>query len=213
MQDLETAHCHIRLAASTINLHSPYDVQLAMTALTEIRETIARFKTEPAGQMDLGQLTRAGVNPRHARTLIRRAENEWDDGVPADHQDEILRALSSLCPTSTRREEIYDTAATEVVGYTRATSPEQTWRFTRDLVQEENQRLATDPIHARAQRRFTLQKPDEHGGAKFSGYVTPEIGALLQALMDQTFSTTPKNEGDLRTVAQRQHDAFAEVVE
>lgn len=213
MNDLELAHCHITLAATKIDPYNHIAMSETMAQLQQLREDIARFETSLASHLDLSDLTGAGVNPRHARVLLKRAESTWEEGVEAEHQDEILRALSSLSPSSERGDEIYNQAATEVLRYNRPTSPEQTWRFTRDLVAAENLRLATDPLQARAQRRFTLHKPDEHGGAKFSGYTTPEIGALLQSLMDQAFSTTSNEEGDLRTVRQRQHDAFAEVVQ
>lgn len=212
MKDLELARCHLILAADTIDPHNPTTAIQAMSQLHQLREDIARLETELAAHLDICSLGEAGVNPRYARVLLRRAEHEWEDGVEVEHQDEILRALSSLSPGSDRGPEIYREVADEVRGYTRPTSPEQTWRLTRDLVHQENLRLATDPLHARTQRRFTLHAPDEHGGAKFSGYATPETSALLQALMDQAFSTTPNDDGDLRTVAQRQHDAFATVV-
>lgn len=213
MQNLELARLSISTAADTIDTTRPFELQTAMQQLEAIREAVARLETELAGFMDLPSLTRSGIDPRHARALLRRADSRWEEDVPVDHQDEILRALTSLSPASERGDEIYDHVATEVQEYNRPTSPDLTWKLTRDLVAQENQRLATDPLQARTQRRFTLGKPDEHGGAKFSGYTTPEVGALLQSLMDQAFSTTPNDDGDLRTIAQRKHDAFAEVVQ
>lgn len=212
MDFLQLVQQQLSYASAAIDTTKPFELEAAMSSLVDIREALARLETELTSHMDLPSLTRAGVNPRHARLLLRRSENNWEEGVPADHQDEILRALTQLSPASERGDEIYQKAAEEVLGYNRPTSPEQTWKHARELVVEENQRLATDPLHARVQRRFRLGKPDEHGGAKFSGYTTPEVGALLEALIDQAFSTTPNEDGDLRTIDQRRHDAFAEVV-
>lgn len=213
MQLLREIHSQLSYAGITIDTTRPFELEAAMSALNAIRETLARLETEFASHMDLQALTRAGLNPRHARTLLRRADSRWEEEVPVDHQDEILRALTQLSPASERGEEIYQQAAAEVLGYNRPTSPEQTWKHARELVVQENQRLSTDPLQARVQRRFTLGAPDEHGGAKFSGYTTPETGALLEALMNQAFSTTTNEDGDYRTVTQRQHDAFAEVIQ
>ncbi|MEJ5928120.1 DUF222 domain-containing protein [Corynebacterium sp. H128] len=212
MNELKVAHYRLRVAAENIDMSRPFDVESAMSEVSALKEFLARFETNLAANMTPKSLHECNVNPREARTLIRRASSFWDDDVPVAHQDEILRALSNLSPDSKRREEIYDAAAQEVRNYNRPTHPDQTWKFTRDQVLAENQRLAKDPLQARAQRRFTLHAPDEDGGAKFSGYVTPEIGALLQSMLDQSFGATPKDGDETRTIRQRQHDAFARVV-
>ncbi|MDU0478135.1 HNH endonuclease signature motif containing protein [Staphylococcus chromogenes] len=179
--------------------------------LLEIKELVARLETELARGREVYELEEAGASRTAARRMERRASFAWRDDVPVEPQDLILSALEKLSGASKRREEIYELAADAAQN----SSPRQTHEYVKRLVREENQRLAKDPHEAFRQRRFTMRNQDEYGGCTFYGYAPPATAALLKALLDRSFHVEqPADvpETDLRTIPQRQLDAFTQIL-
>ncbi|AKK02918.1 HNH endonuclease signature motif containing protein [Corynebacterium epidermidicanis] len=177
--------------------------------LVEIKELIGRLETEMARDRERFELEESGASAGTARKIIRRTNNRWDEGVLVEQQDAILAALEKLSSSSPRREEIYAEAATAAL----ESSVKQTHEFAKKLVREENERLAKDPFEAERQRRFQLRSQDEHGGCAFSGYAPAATAALLKSLMDRAFRSDNEEVGENRTIAQRNFDAFALMLE
>ncbi|MDU0479397.1 DUF222 domain-containing protein [Staphylococcus chromogenes] len=173
-----------------------------------LKEEIARLETELAKPFESREVARFGCSRGTAQTIVRRASYPWADGVSVEHQDIILAALENLSASSTKRQEIYNQAADAA----QKSSPWQTAKFVRALVREENQRLANDPLEAYRQRRFAMRVQDEHGGVQISGYLPPAEAALLQSMMDVAFGSGSTGENDLRTVQQRNADAFGAIL-
>lgn len=179
--------------------------------IMRIKEVVARLETHAAAGRERRDLERAGASRSEAYRIHRRATYWWNKDVPVEHQDLILSALERLTPSSDRRTDIYQAAATAAL----ESSPKQTHEFTKKLVREENQRLATNPNEAYRQRRFSMRDQDEHGGCAFSGYAPAPVAALFKSLLDQAFRGDQKRQDtseDKRTIAQRQADAFEQVI-
>ncbi|QGU01222.1 hypothetical protein CKALI_01615 [Corynebacterium kalinowskii] len=184
----------------------------AFPELLEIKELIARLETDMATGKEKYELERAGASASQALRIHRRSTNTWNKEVPAEHQDLILSALEKPSPASTERENIYQEAAATAL----ASTPKATHTYAKQLVREENKRLARDPHHAFAQRRFQLRDQDEHGGCSFSGYAPAAHAALLKAPMDDAWRCEKAEEDeakdDNRTIAQRHADNFFQVL-
>ncbi|MDU0478451.1 DUF222 domain-containing protein [Staphylococcus chromogenes] len=178
--------------------------------LMAIKETIARLETELAAGKEKCELEDAGASRSQAARIERRASFPWFEDVPVEHQDLILGALEKLSGASKMRESIYAEAAEAA----RVSSPKQTREFTNKLVREENARLAKDPHEAYRQRRFAVRAQDEHGGCSFYGYAPASTAALLKALLDRSFKADvlQEQQQDLRTIPQRNMDAFDQVL-
>ncbi|AKK04022.1 HNH endonuclease signature motif containing protein [Corynebacterium epidermidicanis] len=176
--------------------------------LLEIKELVGRLETEMARDHERFELEEEGASARTARIIKRRADHEWDDAVSVEHQDAILSALERLTNTSDRRSGIYRLGATAAA----ESSVKQTHEYVKKLVREENERLAKDPFEAHHQRRFTLRSQDEHGGCSFFGYAPAKTAALLKAMLDRAFHAEKDEDTPHRTVAQRNLDAFHQVL-
>lgn len=180
--------------------------------LLEIKELVARLETDMAAGREKNEIERAGASSFQARRIHRRTLNPWPKEVPVEHQDLILSALEKLSSASSRREEIYDLAAATAT----ESSPQATHAYAKELVREENRRLAKDPHEAYNQRRFQLREQDEHGGCSFHGYAPAAHAALLKALMDDAWrveqATEDRRKDDNRTVAQRHADNLFQVL-
>lgn len=178
----------------------------------EIKELLARLETDMARDKEKYELERAGASASQAYKIHRDSQHDWNKSVPVEHQDLILSALEKLSPESTNRDAIYQKAAATAPDST----PKSTHTYAKELVREENKRLAKDPHRAFAQRRFQLRDQDEHGGCSFSGYAPAAHAALLNAMMDDAWrceaaDTSAKPE-DHRTIAQRHADNFFQVL-
>lgn len=178
----------------------------------EIKELIARLETDMATERERHELERSGVSAGEARRIHRRSLSPWKTGVSAEHQDLILSALEKLSSASNRRTEIYELAAASALEST----PKATHAYAKQLVREENRRLAKDPHEAYNQRRFQLREQDERGGCSFHSYAPAAHAALLKALMDDAWrgeqATDDRRKEDTRTVAQRHADNFFQVL-
>lgn len=201
----------IQQATALLNsaLESPPDLDL-FQELMELKEVVAKLETRLAAGFSRRELERAGASASESYRIERRANNWWNPDVPVEHQDLILGAMEKLTPSSDRRTDIYQEAATAALSST----PRQTHDYTKKLVREENERLAQDPFEAYRQRRFRLGNQDEHGGCAFSGYAPAATAALFKALLDQAFRADQKahEDEDLRTITQREADAFEQVL-
>lgn len=179
--------------------------------LLALKEIVARLETRMAAGRSRRELEKSGASASEAYRIERRANNWWNPGVPVEHQDLILGAMEKLSSSSDRRTEIYQAAAHAALKST----PRKTRDYARKLVREENERLAQDPFEAYRQRRFRLGEQDEHGGCRFSGYTPTAVAALFKSLLDQAARADKKaheNEDDRRTIAQRDADAFEQVI-
>ncbi|MEJ5928056.1 DUF222 domain-containing protein [Corynebacterium sp. H128] len=178
--------------------------------LIDLKEKIARLETQLARGHEVHELCSAGVPRDQARVIVLRSEHDWRDSVPVAHQDNILGALQQLSAASTRRDAIYELAADAAEDY----SPWQTLKYTRELVRRENERLSKDPFEAVRQRKLRLHSQDEHGGCRLNGYLPAAPAALMRSLMDIAFkhAADHSDADDLRTIDQRNADAFAEVL-
>lgn len=180
--------------------------------ILEIKELVARLETGMAVGHEKNELERSGASASQAHRIHRRSLNPWPADVPVEHQDLILSALEKLSPDSGRRDEIYDLAAASAPEST----PKATHDYTKELVREENRRLAKDPHKAFNQRRFQLRSQDEHGGCSFNGYAPAAHAALLKSLMDDAWRAEQANDDrrkdDNRTVAQRHADNLFQVL-
>lgn len=198
-----------KLLQHSIDFGEPFE---HFPALMEIKELIARLETDMASGYERNKLERAGASASEARRIHRRSLNPWEEGVPVEHQDLILSALEKLSSASKRRTEIYNLAAASAA----ESSPKATHAYAKELVREENRRLAKDPHEAYNQRRFQLREQDEHGGCSFHGYAPAAHAALLKSLMDDAWraeqATEDRRKDDNRTVAQRHADNFFQVL-
>ncbi|MEJ5996720.1 HNH endonuclease signature motif containing protein [Corynebacterium sp. H130] len=190
-------------------LQSPPDLELFGDVM-KLKEVVAKLETRLAAGHSRRDLERAGASTSESYRIERRANNWWNPGVHVEHQDLILGAMEKLSPSSERHTEIYQLAADAALKST----PRQTHEYTKKLVREENERLAKDPFEAYRQRRFSLGTQDEHGGCKFSGYAPAATAALFKSLLDQAFRAdqAKQSEDDVRTITQREADAFEQVL-
>lgn len=179
--------------------------------LMELKEIVARLETRLAAGKSRRELEQSGASASEAYRIERRANNWWNPGVPVEHQDLILGAMERLTPSSDQKIEIYQAAAEAALKST----PRQTHDYAKKLVREENEHLTQDPFEAYRQRRFNLGAQDEHGGCKFNGYAPAATAALFKSLLDQAYRADKKaheDEEDRRTGAQREADAFEQVL-